>query len=45
MTLQGAMTDTAITSTYQASDEMIPALEDLPTMTLAEYEELVSILD
>ena len=45
MTLQGAMTDTAITSTYQASDETIPALEDLPTMTLAEYEELVSILD
>lgn len=45
MTLQGAMTDTAITSTYQASDETIPALEDLPTMPLAEYEELVSVLE
>lgn len=43
-TLQSAMTDTVIQATHQATDERVPALEELETMTLEEYEAITAVL-
>ena len=43
-TLQSVVTDTVVRSSYQASDEQVPALEDLETISLEEYEKIARIL-